>query len=234
VSGEWVRFSVITEVTLSKICGMVNAAAKSPRIRRSVDDAREAILEAAERRLIAGGPDAVRVQTVARDVGITDAAVHYHFGNREGLMDALLRRAGRRLRDELEAVADRWDTDTLDVGALIELFEETYARRQYARLTAWMTLHGWRPKGSGMLRDLAEGFHAARSAHVARTAAAKPTLEDTLFVLELIHVFVWAEALIGSSSHRMVGLPANRTTEQRFKQWFAQLAGEHLTSGGKD
>jgi AcrR family transcriptional regulator len=209
---------------------VVDAAAKSTRVRRSVDEARAAILDAAERRLISGGPDAVRVQTVARDVGITDAAVHYHFGNREGLMDALLRRAGRRLRDELVALAERWDADTLDVSDLVELFEETYDRRQYARLTAWMTLHGWRPKGSGMLRELGEAFHEARSARATDTGTRKPSLEDTLFMLELVHLFVWAEALVGTSAHKMVGLPSDRRTDLRFKRWFARLTNEHLAS----
>src|SRR5215471_15060903 len=105
---------------------MVRAAANQPRVRRTVEEAREAILAAAEHRLIASGPDAVRVQTVARDVGITDAAVHYHFGNREGLIDALLRRAGRRLRSELIALGEQWDTNESDMANLIELFEDCY------------------------------------------------------------------------------------------------------------
>src|SRR2546421_2443478 len=87
-----------------------------PRIRRSPEDARRLILDAAQRRLIDGGPDAVRVQTVAADVGMTDAAVHYHFTNREGLMEALLADAGRRMRRDLRSVADGWDPGTLDLG----------------------------------------------------------------------------------------------------------------------
>jgi AcrR family transcriptional regulator len=61
------------------------------RIRRSATASRLAILQAAEARLIAGGPDAVRVQPLARELGLTDAAVHYHFGSREKLLEALLR-----------------------------------------------------------------------------------------------------------------------------------------------
>ena len=207
---------------------MVRAAANQPRVRRTVEEAREAILAAAEHRLIASGPDAVRVQTVARDVGITDAAVHYHFGNREGLMDALLRRAGRGLRSELIALGEQWDTNESDMANLIELFEDCYDTNQYARLTAWMTLHGWRPKGSGMLRDLAEGFHAGRCARAVANGTRKPKLEDTLFVLELVHLFVWGKALVGSSGHRMVGLPADRDTDRRFTRWFADLMADHL------
>ncbi|HEV2370316.1 MAG TPA: helix-turn-helix domain-containing protein, partial [Acidimicrobiales bacterium] len=98
---------------------MVNRPAPTrSRTRRSVEEARRLILDAAQRRLIAGGPEAVRVQTVAADVGITDAAVHYHFANREGLMEALLAEAGRRLRRDLRSVANDWDVGSLDLDEL--------------------------------------------------------------------------------------------------------------------
>ena len=77
------------------------------RRRRSAPEARQAILRAAEKRLVEGGPEAVRVQLVAADVGVTDAAVHHHFGSREGLLEALLRFSGRRLRDEVEEILAR-------------------------------------------------------------------------------------------------------------------------------
>ena len=57
-----------------------------PRVRRSRDEAQHAILEAAEKRLREGGPEAVRVQHVAADLGITDAAIHHHFGSRQLLV----------------------------------------------------------------------------------------------------------------------------------------------------
>jgi AcrR family transcriptional regulator len=60
----------------------------SQRVRHSADEARQLILEAAERRFREGGQAAVRVQLVARDVGMTDAAVHHHFGSRKGLLTA--------------------------------------------------------------------------------------------------------------------------------------------------
>ena len=64
---------------------MVKETAK--RVRRSPEAARLAILEAAERRLIEGGPETVRVQHIAADLGVTDAAVHHHFGSREALIN---------------------------------------------------------------------------------------------------------------------------------------------------
>jgi TetR/AcrR family transcriptional regulator, repressor for neighboring sulfatase len=204
------------------------AEVQEPRIRRSADDARRQILEAAERRLIAGGPDAVRVQTVARDVGVTDPAVHYHFGNREGLLEALLRHCGRRLRDDLMTVASRWDADSLDMRELVDLLDESYDRRRYARLTAWMRLGGWQPRGSGMLSAHVDALHSARSARAATVGDPGPSIEDTQFMLALVNLVAWAEALIGESTLRMVGLPSDRGTVGRFRHWFATLVSHHV------
>src|SRR5258708_31702730 len=74
----------------------------APRPRLTPQAAKFAILDAAERRLHDEGPEGVRIQRIATDLGITDAAVHYHFGTREALMDALLRRIGRRLVDDIK------------------------------------------------------------------------------------------------------------------------------------
>ena len=48
------------------------------RQRRTPQAAKFAILDAAERRLHDEGPEGVRIQRIAADLGITDAAIHYH------------------------------------------------------------------------------------------------------------------------------------------------------------
>src|SRR2546430_384737 len=169
-----------------------------PRTRRPPERAREEILDAAERHLVAGGPDAVRVQVIARDIGVTDAAVHYHFGSREGLLQALLRRAGRRLRDEIAEVIERWEPESLDIGELGELLRRLYSERGYARLTAWLRLAGWSPSGAGMLRPQAEELHRLR-ADAALDGQPPPDLDDTLFSLVLLNMVLWSETLIGEA-----------------------------------
>ena len=213
---------------------VVNTDLHEPRIRRSAEDARRAILDAAERRLVGGGPQAVRVQLVARDVGMTDAAVHYHFGNRRGLLEALLRNAGRRLRNELTEAVAACAAGSLDIGALVRRVQETYDTRQYARLTAWMSLAGWRPRGAGMLRAHAEAIHNARRKRAAALRRPAPKAEDTLFVMVLLNLVVWAEALIGDSSRRMVGLPADRATAERFRDWFTTLLSQRVQGSARE
>ena len=203
-------------------------AGRAPRIRRSPDAARALILDAAERRLIADGPSGVRVQLVANDVGISDAAVHYHFRNRDGLVDALLRRAGGQLRAELTAAMRGLDLSALDVRELSRALRHTFEERRYARLTAWLSLGGWHPNRSGMLNELVDSIHDARGRYARHVGGEPPALEDTQYALLLLSLVHWADALIGGAMRRMVGLPSDRATSTRFVDWVDDLVAARL------
>src|SRR5438105_386202 len=60
------------------------------RLRRKSEEARALILDAAEKRLIEGGPEALRLQDLARDLRISHPLILHHFGSREGLVGALI------------------------------------------------------------------------------------------------------------------------------------------------
>src|SRR5947199_358921 len=64
-----------------------------PRQRRTADEARAEILDAAERILVETGPGAIRLQQVAELVGVSHPTVLHHFGTREALVAAVVERA---------------------------------------------------------------------------------------------------------------------------------------------
>lgn len=66
-------------------------------------DLRRAILDAAERRLEAGGLEAVTIRACARDAGVSPGAPLHHFGSLRGLLSALAARGFERLLARLEA-----------------------------------------------------------------------------------------------------------------------------------
>jgi len=72
----------------------------------ALSEARTALLEAASRLFAAHGADAVSLRRVAEEAGVTPAMVHYYFGGKEGLYDALLERAFARVLDRVRAVID--------------------------------------------------------------------------------------------------------------------------------
>ena len=187
------------------------------RVRHPAPEARRRIIEVARRRLIAGGPSAVRVQSIAREIGITDAAIHYHFDSRDGLLRAAAKDAGRRMRDELEAVVAGWDADALDARRLVTRLKEMLEDAGYARLTAWMALNGSRFEGAGLLRPLADAIHVRRSTLARAEGLPPPDLEDTLYSVVLVGLVVWAESLTGDAWQRSVDV---KEPGSGFMDWF--------------
>ena len=54
--------------------------------------ARDRILNAAEQRVLAGGPGALVLEAVAADAGVSKGGLLYHFRNKEALVDGLCER----------------------------------------------------------------------------------------------------------------------------------------------
>lgn len=184
------------------------------RIRRPAEESRRRILEAAEQLLIDGGPDAVRVQVVARQLGVTDAAIHHHFGSRQGLLEALVRHGARELRAELEAELSRWQAGQVDFDGFARQVLDTMEGRGYARLFMWLALSGWRERGSGMFSPFVDQLHAERCRE---DAAADP--EESRFLASLLLMALVGESLFGDTVRRSVGLDRGRSTTARFRAW---------------
>jgi AcrR family transcriptional regulator len=85
-------------------------------------DLRRAILDAAERRLLAGGLEAVTIRACARDAGVSSAAPIHHFGSLKGLNSALAAlgfdRLVARLDAEMKGKDDRRQ-DSILIGAYV-------------------------------------------------------------------------------------------------------------------
>jgi AcrR family transcriptional regulator len=199
------------------------------RVRRPAREARRLILEAAEKRLIEGGPEAVRVQLVAADLGLTDAAVHHHFGSREGLIETLLRFAGRRLREEIEEILAGWDGEPAGLRRIADRIARVYVDRGYARLALWLSLSGWTPRGSGMFEPLVDALHAARRARRGPGQGA-PRRRESQHAVAWLQLTLVAEALFGGSALRSAGLEDTSETRLRFRR-YVQGALEPLLLG---
>jgi AcrR family transcriptional regulator len=188
-----------------------------PRRRLAATDARRRILAVAEGLFERGGIDSVRVQTIGRALGVTDAAVHYHFGNREALLEALLKRVGGKLKEEI-AVIVQTAAEPHGMDRLGRVFLRWYGARGYARLAMWLTLSGWSDRGSGLLTDLVEALHRARVVHARRARRPSPDLEHTKLVVGWFHSSLLADALFGGAVLRSVGAKDVASTRTRFRR----------------
>jgi AcrR family transcriptional regulator len=200
------------------------------RIRRTPEAARLAILEAAERRLIEDGPEGVRVQHIAADLGMTGAALHYHFGSREALIDSVRRFSAKRLLTDIDAILQAWDVDRLDIRRLGALFRKTYADHGAARLIFWLALTGRKPRGSGLMTGLIEAVHQARERRALARGHAVPPISDTRFVIALLSSVHAVMPVAGDALLLSASAEAGKVGAERFLDWVASLLDAHLNA----
>lgn len=82
------------------------------------------------------GVEAVRVEAIARQLGVTKGSFYWHFKNREDLQQAIL--------EEWEARQSNWNTEGESVSNPVERWArlfELFARPDYARLE--MAISSW-------------------------------------------------------------------------------------------
>ncbi len=196
-----------------------------PRKRRTAEQARREILDAAQRRLVEGGPDAIRLQDIARDVGISHPAILHHFGSREGLLGALDERAIRALTDDVARVLSVDGKREVTGAQLIERVAQAMEEQGLARLIAWWSLRGPSEEGSlDTARLVAEAAELIRDRLLDSedVPGSSPSLDDLVFGVRLAVVAMFGDALIGDELTQCPA--AERAAERhRFRAWLADL-----------
>ncbi|MGZ3419849.1 MAG: TetR/AcrR family transcriptional regulator [Polyangiales bacterium] len=199
------------------------------RKRRSADETKEEILDAAERRFSESGPAGIRLQDIAEQVGISHPAVLHHFGSREALVEAVVHRAIVQLQRELIGSISASGDAPPDGAALFERVSESFAGAGHARLMAWLVLSGYQPLGGKEMREnwsmIADAMHAMRP-----KSKGKPAREDTLFTIVLSALALFGQAILGQTTFEAAGLPKDAATQKRFRIWLASLLASHLAA----
>ena len=157
-------------------------------MRRSAEEAQRLILDAAEKRLREGGPEAIRLQDIARDVGISHPTILHHFASRDGLTQALEHRAMARLEAELVSALSTQPARGDTAVDMIERAFATLGDAGHARMLAWRVLQAEpaEPKvDQKLLRALADLLHTRRVEAALAEQRTPPSPHDTEFVVRL-------------------------------------------------
>lgn len=197
------------------------------RIRRTAEEARRLILDAAEKRLAQQGPEGLRLQDIARDIGISHPAILHHFESREGLVRALIARANTQLRDTMLTAlgGDHTSADASDhIGHVFEALSD----RGTARLLSWLLLTGRATENStthNIMGEIVDALQLRRAEYAEKAGKPTPDKEDTLFMAMLTANAAFGEAIVGRQLAEAVGLDQDGI--KRFRNWFAKLLNEH-------
>lgn len=204
-----------------------------PRKRRTPEEARRVILDAAEKRLREGGPDALRLQDIARDAGMSHPTVLHHFESRDGLTQALEMRALDRLEHELLAVLESAPATEDTAQGIVERVFATLGDAGHARLLAWRALQVARPEDVRSeehgLRKLVDLVHARRSEYRRTHDMPAVPREDSEFTVRLTATAMLGDGIFGPFIDQMLGDRADPEVRRRFRTWFARLLLQHLT-----
>ncbi len=207
-----------------------------PRVRRTAEDARTRILDATERRLVAAGPSGIRLQDVAKDVGVSHPTILHHFGSRERLVEAVCQRRLRAMTQEviLTLVSAAGQGGAPDSSTAVALFERLFAMfgpGGHARVVAFLALEG-RIAGASpeSMMPLAQAMHAARLARRAG-GTPEPPFEETYFIALLGAFALFGEAIVGPLFRGEPEDAPDLATSQRFRAWAAERVLELLERG---
>ena len=202
------------------------------RIRRTATEARRLILEAAERRLATQGPDGIRLQDIARDVGISHPAILHHFVNREGLIRALAQHIADQLRGNLLAILEKPHETAAETTDLIGNLFEALGDRGNARALAWLIMTN-SPVSGATSADLVEvvtdRVHKQRCIWAENRGTAPPPREDTLFLMLLSSCAAFGDAYVGRMYREQAGV--GQETALHFRAWFSQLLISYADTG---
>lgn len=110
------------------------------RVRRSPEEARTLILDAAEQVFADLGPDAAKLRDVADAAGVTHGLVTHYFGTFDNLVEATLERSTLRIRDQI--MRGLLEADEVNPERVLELFFRLLHGSNHGRLFAWAMLSG--------------------------------------------------------------------------------------------
>jgi AcrR family transcriptional regulator len=158
--------------------------------RRTADEARADILDAAIQALSARGPDAIGLKEVAAAAGVSHALIIHYFGSYDGLVAATIRETMTRLRSHL--VAQLATTAEPTVVTLLEAYLDTALDPLYSRLVTWALLQGH--EAMTTYADLLTEETELIVTGIQGMLAGKVTPEPSRLELETVLVAIWSMA----------------------------------------
>lgn len=195
------------------------------RKRRTADEARRTILDAAETRVERHGPDALRLQEIAADIGVSHPAVLHHFGSREKLLNAVVERVFLRVQHNVIQVLRRGGEMT-PAAIVLECFD-VLVETGHARMLCWLLLTGARPEDArrNLLDEFASVIHGKMTESYGDRAPQRRDVSQFLLVV--------ASAALGmgagqSTLLQSAGLGSTNASWDGFRTWLAEWVDERL------
>ena len=193
-------------------------------------DTKQRILDTAERLIADQGYAATSLRNIIGEAGVNLAAVHYHFGSKEDLLDELiLRKAGAVNQQRLELL-DRYEAEAgggpVPVEKVLSAFFEPMIQAG-GRSPQFVKLMG-RMQSEGLIPSIvAKHFHPTFARFLTALRRSLPQLPEAelrsrlQFMIGAMSHAVCAERQVPMEAGRAVEIPEFRTTIRRLMSFLS-------------
>ncbi len=185
---------------------------KSPRQRRSPEEAKQLILESAQRRLIRHGIRGLTIKDVAQETNINHGTLLHHFGSAEGMRNALLDKMTAELIDDMTELLSSNPSAEDSVVKLFELMNSS----GHIKLLAWRAMEDNKQEGKPLREE---------RVHSVETIVNQITeeLNDQVKARNIVFLAVSAAigwGIVGEGFQQMFGISA--TQQEEFPHWVGE------------
>lgn len=193
------------------------------RARRSPEEARAHILDAAEEALARLGPDAAGLKEVAAAAGVSHALVTHYFGRYEALVEAVVERALARTRarvtETMEAALRRRSP-----AQVVDAIFEGFRAGNTARLVSWALLRAPSERHEASPRRV-QGLKAMADVVERLFAAPRETIEFAVMTAAAAGL---GYVVGGAAYEEALGHAPSREREERYARFLGDLLHARL------
>ena len=179
----------------------------------------EQLLDVAERLFATTGYAATSIEAIATKAGVTRPVVYEHFGSKDGIYLACLRRA----RGQLETMMFEAMATASDLRAQIERGADAYFRFVESDPQRWRVLFGGDAAVSGAVAEEAMQLHLATERRFVALLAGTPAGEDEQRALAFAHA-------VGGAAHQLAQfwLRTEGISREQVVEWYCAVTWEGL------
>lgn len=183
------------------------------------EQAQNAILEAAEKIVVAVGPAGLRISAVAREAKMAHPNIIHHFGSREGLLDALAERVGNRATERITAAINEAliAPEENRLSAMTHILDCAYLGDE-GRCAVWMHLSGAKSSLKPNMQRIVEASHQLR-----QSILGDVSIQTTNRLVMLVTLALVGEVVSGPGIKEALGFSSNAGNPANFRRWLAEL-----------
>ncbi len=200
------------------------------RLRRTADEAKRVILDAAQSLISSTGPGGLRLQDVAAEVGLTHPVILHHFGSREGLMRALNERILEDLRQRLTSILENAAEPSPDI--VDRLLENVFTvfRGGLAQRLMWLGADAVPADDppAAIFSSFVDAMHGHRLDVL--PSDPEPGRGDTEMLVYLVAVAALGDAVFGSELLVKSDGDGDGIGSAKFRAWLSRLLQVHLVT----